>query len=92
MEDVEFVKRQNEINMALANKLAEEVAALNKKAEALKRVRITSICCFGTGLILVGASKIPGIDENWQQGLFISGASLGASGLLTFGFSFTIPF
>ena len=90
--DVEFLKQQNEINLALANKLSEEIAALQKKEKALKRARIASLCCVGSGLVLIGASKIPGVDEKWQQGLFIGGIGLTASGGITLGLSFSIPF
>lgn len=88
----EEAKEQNKANMLLAQKQAEEIAALKKSKQALKRVRFVAAGTFATGLALYGVSKIPGIDQNWQTALGATGIGLMGAGGLTFGVSITIPF
>ena len=90
--DVNLLQNQITINEALARKLQEEVAALSKFKDAVKRVRIVSICTFGAGLATWGISNIPGIDEDLKKILGASGIGLMGAGGLTFGVSVTIPF
>lgn len=90
--NTESLKLQLDTTLALAKYQAEEIARLTKYLKAVKRVRIASAIISGTGLAFIGASRIPGVEENWQQTLLITGIGLTASGVATFGVSFTIPF
>lgn len=87
--DVELLKEQNKNNLKLAQKQTEELELYKRKSEALKKVRITSACCLGTGLILIGAANFTG-NNNLQKCLYVSGTALSVSGGLTL--SFTILF
>ena len=90
--ETENLKAMIDSNLALATRLSEEVAALNKFKDAVKRVRITAACTFGLGLVSWGISNIPGMDEDIKTVLGTLGIGLMASGGVTFTVSVTIPF
>lgn len=94
-EDAKNVKIQLETALILANKQAEEIEALKKKINGLKRARITSACIFGGGLLVTGIGTILKQNDNTKDignVLAITGATAMGSGLIIFGFSITIPF
>jgi hypothetical protein len=93
MEDLNTIKTQLELCRDLAEKQAEEIAALTRSKKALQRVRIYSICVAGTGLVLgtVGFFlKNNAETEIVGNSLFYSGISLTGSGAV--GIIFTIHF
>ena len=89
------MKIQLETALILANKQAEEIEALKKKINGLKRARITSACIFGGGLLVTGIGTILKQNDNTKDIgniLAITGGTAMGSGLIIFGFSITIPF
>ena len=89
MEDVEFIKKQNEINQALANKLSEEIAAYEKMK---KRLRATSYVEFGIGIpcLVVGFLPIWTDEQQNIKNLFLGiGATATTAGVATFTFTIT---
>ena len=95
LNDVEFLQSHLSSVEKLVRNQAEEISALNKRYNGLKRIRIGSICISGTGLI-VGISgyflKNIKETENIGNALFFGGITAFACGTIGFGLSFTIPF
>ncbi len=79
--NTETLKTQLETCSLLAKKQAEEIDVLSKLG---KRARIISYVEMGLGIPMLAASYIPGIKDEWKRTLFISGATLTASGAATF--------
>ena len=94
MNDVETLRTNLEVCEKLARYQAEEINALSKKYNALKRVRIASLGLFGagvvTGLLGFGLHHV-GVSHNVTQALIAGGSVMILSGTLTFGVSFTFP-
>lgn len=89
-EDIAFVKKQSEVNLALAKKLQEEVAMLSNMK---KRVRTTSYVELGIGVpcLVLGCLPIWTEEQKNIQNLLlgIGGTATAAGGI---GFVFTITF
>ena len=90
IDDLNTVKTQLDICRTLAEKQSEEINALTKKSNALKRVRIVGIASAGTGLVMgVTGLVLREFDESENIGRFLlaSGTTLLVSGGVTIVFS-----
>lgn len=90
VEDVEFLKKQNEANLNLAKKLNEEIAAMTKMK---KRVRVASYVELGIGIptLILGCLPIWTDEQKNIQNLLLG---VGATSTLAggVGFVFTLTF
>lgn len=90
VEDVEFLKKQNEANLNLAKKLNEEIAAMTKMKE---RVRVASYVELGIGIptLILGCLPIWTDEQKNIQNLLLG---VGATSTLAggVGFVFTLTF